>query len=178
MRAKLTLGIIARFPSPAAFRIFSPELKSVSRETFAGKLHRIRRFPRVDIAIVVAGLTGRNSCICRLRLFSAMRHDIDRHLIGDRKTAPIIAFYRHSVRGEEVLSHHHRGSSNLLAWTMPSFGSIGGGLEWVFAGRWHSSAPADSSPGSRRRHSIRTQAQTRKRTRGAQIARCSFSPLH
>ena len=151
MRARLVLASSLVFLMAAIFVFLSPELKNVSRETFAAET--------VTNAEVSEGLTCQ--CGCGLTVancnmptcgFSVpMRRDIDR-LIGEGKTrAQIISFYR-AQYGEKVLSAPTTEGFNILAWTMPFIAlAVGGGLMVVAVGRWHSSsppAPADSKTGA------------------------------
>jgi cytochrome c-type biogenesis protein CcmH len=129
----------------ALFVFLSPELKNVSRETFAAE--------RPTTAEVAEGLTCQ--CGCGLTVancnmptcgFSVpMRAEIDAMIRKGKNRAQILAFYRHKY-GEKVLSAPTAEGFNLLAWTMPFIALVlGGGLMVLVVGRWRSNAPSAPS---------------------------------
>ena len=151
MRARLVLASSLVFLMAAIFVFFSPELKNVSRETFAAETPTNAEVSEGLTCQCGCGLTVANCNMPTCGFSVPMRRDIDR-LIGEGKTrAQIIAFYR-AQYGEKVLSAPTTEGFNILAWTMPFIAlAVGGGLMVVAVGRWHSSAPvapADSKPGA------------------------------
>lgn len=151
MRAKLTLASSMLFLAVALFVFLSPELKNVSRETFASETPTNAEVSEGLTCQCGCGLTVANCNMPTCGFSVPMRHDIDR-MIGEGKTrAQIIAFYRHQY-GEKVLSAPTAEGFNLLAWTMPFIAlAVGGGLMVIAVGRWRShptSAPSDSKPGA------------------------------
>jgi cytochrome c-type biogenesis protein CcmH len=150
VRAKLTLALSLVFFVAALFVFLSPELKDVSRETFASETPTNSQVSEGLTCQCGCGLTVANCNMPTCGFSVPMRHDIDR-MIGEGKTrAQIIAFYRNQY-GEKVLSAPTTEGFNILAWTMPFIAlAVGGGLMVLAVGRWHSnqpSAPADSKPG-------------------------------
>jgi len=151
VRAKLTLASSLVFLLAAMFVFLSPELKDVSRETFAAENPTNSEVSEGLTCQCGCGLTVANCNMPTCGFSVPMRHDIDR-MIGEGKTrAQIIAFYRHQY-GEKVLSAPTTEGFNLLAWTMPFIALVLGGGAMVFAvGRWHSNpptAPSESKPGA------------------------------
>jgi cytochrome c-type biogenesis protein CcmH len=151
VRARLVLASSLVFLMAAIFVFLSPELKNVSRETFASETPTNAEVSEGLTCQCGCGLTVANCNMPTCGFSVPMRRDIDR-LIGEGKTrAQIISYYR-AQYGEKVLSAPTTEGFNILAWTMPFIAlAVGGGLMVVAVGRWHSSAPvapADSKPGA------------------------------
>ena len=151
MRAKLVFASSILFLVVALFVFLSPELKNVSRETFASETPTNAQVSEGLTCQCGCGLTVANCNMPTCSFSVPMRRDIDR-MIGEGKTrAQIIAFYRHQY-GEKVLSAPTTEGFNILAWTMPFIAlALGGGLMVIAVGRWHShppSTPSDSKPGA------------------------------
>ena len=151
MRARLVLASSLVFLMVAIFVFLSPELKNVSRETFAAETPTNAEVSEGLTCQCGCGLTVANCNMPTCGFSVPMRRDIDR-MIGEGKTrAQIISFYR-AQYGEKVLSAPTTEGFNILAWTMPFIAlAVGGGLMVVAVGRWHSSAPvapADSKAGA------------------------------
>jgi cytochrome c-type biogenesis protein CcmH/NrfF len=151
VRARLVLASSLVFLMAAIFVFLSPELKNVSRETFAAETPTNAEVSEGLTCQCGCGLTVANCNMPTCGFSVPMRRDIDR-MIGEGKTrAQIISFYR-AQYGEKVLSAPTTEGFNILAWTMPFIAlAVGGGLMVVAVGRWHSSAPvapADSKPGA------------------------------
>ncbi len=151
MRARLVLASSLVFLMAAIFVFLSPELKNVSRETFAAETPTNAEVSEGLTCQCGCGLTVANCNMPTCGFSVPMRRDIDR-MIGEGKTrAQIISFYR-AQYGEKVLSAPTTEGFNILAWTMPFIAlAVGGGLMVVAVGRWHSSAPvapADSKAGA------------------------------
>jgi cytochrome c-type biogenesis protein CcmH len=151
VRARLVLASSLVFLMAAIFVFLSPELKNVSRETFAAETPTNAEVSEGLTCQCGCGLTVANCNMPTCGFSVPMRRDIDR-MIGEGKTrAQIISFYR-AQYGEKVLSAPTTEGFNILAWTMPFIAlAVGGGLMVVALGRWHSSAPvapADSKAGA------------------------------
>jgi cytochrome c-type biogenesis protein CcmH/NrfF len=151
VRARLVLASSLVFLMAAIFVFLSPELKNVSRETFAAETPTNAEVSEGLTCQCGCGLTVANCNMPTCGFSVPMRRDIDR-MIGEGNTrAQIIAFYR-TQYGEKVLSAPTTEGFNILAWTMPFIAlAVGGGLMVVAVGRWHSSsppAPADSKQGA------------------------------
>jgi cytochrome c-type biogenesis protein CcmH/NrfF len=151
VRARLVLASSLVFLMVAIFFFLSPELKNVSRETFAAETPTNAEVSEGLTCQCGCGLTVANCNMPTCGFSVPMRRDIDR-MIGEGKTrAQIISFYR-AQYGEKVLSAPTTEGFNILAWTMPFIAlAVGGGLMVVAVGRWHTSAPvapADSKPGA------------------------------
>jgi len=151
VRARLALASSLVFLMAAIFVFFSPELKNVSRETFAAETPTNAEVSEGLTCQCGCGLTVANCNMPTCGFSVPMRRDIDR-MIGEGETrAQIISFYR-AQYGEKVLSAPTTEGFNILAWTMPFIAlALGGGLMVVAVGRWRSSpppAPADSKPGA------------------------------
>jgi cytochrome c-type biogenesis protein CcmH len=149
LRAQLTLASSLIFLTAALFVFLSPELKNVSRETFAAETPTNSQVSEGLTCQCGCGLTVANCNMPTCGFSVPMRHEIDR-MIGEGKTrAQIIAFYRRQY-GEKVLSAPTTEGFNLLAWTMPFIAlALGGGLMALMVGRWQSkalSATSDSKP--------------------------------
>jgi cytochrome c-type biogenesis protein CcmH len=135
----------------AIFVFLSPELRNVSRETFALETTTNAQVSEGLTCQCGCGLTVANCNMPTCSFSVPMRHEIDR-MIGEGKTrAQIIAFYRRQY-GEKVLSAPTTEGFNLLAWTMPFIAlALGGGAMVLAVGRWRSNpppGPADSKPGA------------------------------
>lgn len=151
MRARLALALSLVFLMVAIFVFLSPELKNVSRETFAAETPTNAEVSEGLTCQCGCGLTVANCNMPTCGFSVPMRRDIDR-MIGEGKTrAQIISFYR-AQYGEKVLSAPTTEGFNILAWTMPFIAlAVGGGLMVIAVGRWHSNAPvapADSKVGA------------------------------
>ncbi|MFZ0679353.1 cytochrome c-type biogenesis protein [Candidatus Binatus sp.] len=151
VRAKLAFASSLVFLVVALFVFLSPELKNVSRETFASETPTNAQVSEGLTCQCGCGLTVANCNMPTCGFSVPMRREIDR-MIGEGKTrAQIIAFYRRQY-GEKVLSAPTTEGFNILAWTMPFIAlALGGGLMVLAVGRWHSnqpSAPSDSKPGA------------------------------
>jgi len=151
VRAKFTLASSLVCLAAVMFVFLSPELKNVSRETFAAETTTNSEVSEGLTCQCGCGLTVAN-CNMPTCVFSVpTRAAIDRMISRGMTRAQIIAFYRHQY-GEKVLSAPTTEGFNILAWTMPFIAlALGGGLMVLAVGRWHSSqpsAPADSKPGA------------------------------
>jgi cytochrome c-type biogenesis protein CcmH/NrfF len=146
MRARLTFASSIAFLMVAIFVFLSPELRNVSRETFAAETPTNSQ--------VSEGLTCQ--CGCQLTVancnmptcsFSVpTRREIDGMIAKGMTRSQIIGFYR-ARYGEKVLSAPTTEGFNLLAWTMPFIAIVlGGGAIALAFGRWQSRAPAGSKP--------------------------------
>ena len=149
MRAQFVAASSLIFLAAALFVFLSPELKNVSRETFAAETPTNSQVSEGLTCQCGCGLTVANCNMPTCGFSVPMRREIDR-MIGEGKTrAQIIAFYRHQY-GEKVLSAPTTEGFNLLAWTMPFIAlALGGGLMAIAVGRWHTRkpfAPSDSIP--------------------------------
>jgi cytochrome c-type biogenesis protein CcmH len=151
VRAKFVLAASLGFLMATIFVFLSPELKNVSRETFAAETPTNSQVSEGLTCQCGCGLTVANCNMPTCGFSVPMRAQIDR-MIGEGKTrAQIIAFYRNEY-GEKVLSAPTTEGFNILAWTMPFIAlALGGGLMVFAVGRWHShqpSAPSDANPGA------------------------------
>jgi cytochrome c-type biogenesis protein CcmH len=149
VRAQFVFASSLIFFVAALFVFLSPELKNVSRETFAAETPTNSQVSEGLTCQCGCGLTVANCNMPTCGFSVPMRREIDR-MIGEGKTrAQIIAFYRRQY-GEKVLSAPTTEGFNLLAWTMPFIAlALGGGLMALAVGRWHSrvpSTPSDSKP--------------------------------
>jgi cytochrome c-type biogenesis protein CcmH len=149
VRAQFAFASSLIFFAAALFVFLSPELKNVSRETFAAETPTNSQVSEGLTCQCGCGLTVANCNMPTCGFSVPLRHEIDR-MIGEGKTrAQIIAFYRRQY-GEKVLSAPTTEGFNLLAWTMPFIAlALGGGLMALAVGRWRSralSAPGDSEP--------------------------------
>src|SRR5271163_4917932 len=134
------------FLAVALFVFLSPELKNVSRETFAAETTTNAEVFEGLTCQCGCGLTVANCNMPTCGFAVPMRGEIDRMIAAGKSRAQIIAFYRHEY-GEKVLSAPTTEGFNLLAWTMPFIAlALGGGLMVFAVGRWHSSPPAPSGP--------------------------------
>jgi len=151
VRAKFALAWSLVFFAAALFVFLSPELKNVSRETFAAETPTNAQVSEGLTCQCGCGLTVANCNMPTCGFSVPLRREIDR-MIGEGKTrAQIIAFYRRQY-GEKVLSAPTTEGFNMLAWTMPFIAlALGGGLMVLAVGRWHSYQPptrSDSKPGA------------------------------
>ncbi|WP_333647803.1 cytochrome c-type biogenesis protein [Candidatus Binatus sp.] len=133
----------------ALFVFLSPELKNVSRETFAAERPTNAQVSEGLTCQCGCGLTVANCNMPTCGFSVPMRAEIDGMIRKGMNRAQIIAFYRHKY-GEKVLSAPTAEGFNLLAWTMPFIALVlGGGLMVLLVGRWRSnppSAPSGSKP--------------------------------
>jgi cytochrome c-type biogenesis protein CcmH len=145
VRAKLVFASSLTFLVVALFVFLSPELKNVSRETFASETPTNAQVSEGLTCQCGCGLTVANCNMPTCSFSVPTRLEIDR-MIGEGKTrAQIIAFYRHKY-GEKVLSAPTAEGFNILAWTMPFIAlALGGGLMVLAVGRWHSNQPSTPS---------------------------------
>ncbi|MGD0119005.1 MAG: cytochrome c-type biogenesis protein CcmH [Candidatus Binatus sp.] len=136
------------FLAVALFVFLSPELKNVSRETFAAETTTNAEVFEGLTCQCGCGLTVANCNMPTCAFAVPMRQEIDQMIAKGMTRAQIIAFYRKQY-GEKILSAPTTEGFNLLAWTMPFIAlMVGGGAMMLAVGRWHSSAPANSKPGT------------------------------
>ena len=148
MRAKYAFGLSLVFLAVALFVFLSPELKNVSRETFAAETTTNAEVFEGLTCQCGCGLTVANCNMPTCAFAVPMRQEIDQMIAKGMTRAQIIAFYRKQY-GEKILSAPTTEGFNLLAWTMPFIAlMVGGGAMMLAVGRWHSSAPANSKPGT------------------------------
>jgi cytochrome c-type biogenesis protein CcmH/NrfF len=149
VRAKLTLAASLIFLIVVIFVFLSPELRNVSRETFASETPTNAEVFEGLTCQCGCGLTVANCNMPTCSFAVPMRAEIERMIAKGMTRAQIVAFYRHEY-GEKVLSAPTTEGFNILAWTMPFIAlALGGGLMVLAVGRWHSnppSAPLDSKP--------------------------------
>jgi cytochrome c-type biogenesis protein CcmH len=127
------------------FVFLSPELKNVSRETFAAETTTNAQVSEGLTCQCGCGLTVANCNMPTCGFSVPLRREIDRMIARGMTRAQIIAFYRRKY-GEKVLSAPTTEGFNLLAWTMPFVAlALGGGLMVLAVGRWHSNAPSAPS---------------------------------
>ena len=100
------------------FVFLSPELKNVSRETFAAETTTNEQVSQSLTCQCGCGLTVANCNMPTCSFSVPTRLEIDRMIGNGMGRAQIIAFYRHKY-GEKVLSAPTAEGFNLLAWTMP-----------------------------------------------------------
>ncbi|MFZ0244148.1 cytochrome c-type biogenesis protein [Candidatus Binatus sp.] len=125
----------------AIFVFLSPELKNVSRETFAAETPTNAQVSEGLTCQCGCGLTVANCNMPTCGFSVPMRAEIDGMIRKGMSRAQIIAFYRHKY-GEKVLSAPTTEGFNLLAWTMPFIAlALGGGLMVLVVGHWRSNAP-------------------------------------
>ncbi len=143
------------FSSPLRFAVFvvalffflSPELKNVSRETFAAEATTNAQVSEGLTCQCGCGLTVANCNMPTCGFSVPLRAEVDGMIRKGMGRAQIIAFYRHKY-GEKVLSAPTTEGFNLLAWTMPFIAlAVGGGLIVLAVGRWRSNPPS-APPGS------------------------------
>jgi len=151
VRARVTLASSLVFLIVALFVFLSPELKYVSRETFAAENPTNSQVSEGLTCQCGCGLTVANCNMPTCGFSVPMRAEIDRMIGKGMTRAQIIAFYRREY-GEKVLSAPTTEGFNILAWTMPFIAlALGGGLMVFAVGRWRShqpSAPPDSTRGA------------------------------
>jgi cytochrome c-type biogenesis protein CcmH len=150
VRAQLAFASSLIFLVAALFVFLSPELKNVSRETFAAETPTNSQVSEGLTCQCGCGLTVANCNMPTCGFSVPTRHEIDGMIAKGMTRAQIIAFFRHKY-GEKVLSAPTTEGFNLLAWTMPFIAlALGGGAMALAVGRWHSNSPkspADSKPG-------------------------------
>jgi cytochrome c-type biogenesis protein CcmH/NrfF len=151
VRARFTLALSFVFLAAVMFVFLSPELKDVSRETFASETTTNSEVSEGLTCQCGCGLTVANCNMPTCSFSVPTRAAIDRMINQGMTRAQIIAFYRRQY-GEKVLSAPTTEGFNLLAWTMPFIAlALGGGMMVLAVGRWHSSqpsTPADPKPGA------------------------------
>ncbi len=126
----------------ALFVFLSPELKNVSRETFAAETPTNAQVSQSLTCQCGCGLTVANCNMPTCGFSVPVRAEIDQMIGKGMSRARIIAFYRHKY-GEKVLSAPTAEGFNLLAWTMPFIALfVGGGLIVLAFGRWRSASPS------------------------------------
>jgi len=108
------------------FVFLSPELKNVSRETFAAETTTNEQVSQSLTCQCGCGLTVANCNMPTCSFSVPTRLEIDRMIGNGMGRAQIIAFYRHKY-GEKVLSAPTAEGFNLLAWTMPFIALVVGG---------------------------------------------------
>ena len=137
---RLAFTVVALFVFP------SPELKNVSRETFAAETTTTAEVSQGLTCQCGCGLTVANCNMPTCGFSVPLRAEIDDMIRKGNNRAQIIAFYRHKY-GEKVLSAPTAEGFNLLAWTMPFVALVlGGGLMVLVVGRWRSNSPSPSAP--------------------------------
>jgi cytochrome c-type biogenesis protein CcmH len=145
--------IAVRFFSVVAilfvFVFLSPEVKYVSRETFAAEKTTNAEVSQSLTCQCGCGLTVANCNMPTCSFSVPLRAEIDRMIGRGMSRAQIVAFYRGKY-GEKVLSAPTAEGFNILAWTMPFIALfVGGGLIVFAFGRWRSApplVPASSGP--------------------------------
>ncbi len=126
----------------ALFVFLSPELKNVSRETFAAETPTNSQVSEGLTCQCGCGLTVANCNMPTCGFAVPMRAEIDGMIRKGMSRAQIIAFYRHKY-GEKILSAPTTEGFNLLAWTMPFIALVlGGGLIALVIGRWRHNLPS------------------------------------
>jgi cytochrome c-type biogenesis protein CcmH len=126
----------------ALFVFLSPELKNVSRETFAAETTTNAQVSQSLTCQCGCGLTVANCNMPTCGFSVPVRAEIDQMIGKGMSRARIVAFYRHKY-GEKVLSAPTTEGFNLLAWTMPFIALVvGGGLIVLAFGRWRSASPS------------------------------------
>jgi len=110
------------------FVFLSPELKNVSRETFAAETTTNAQVSQSLTCQCGCGLTVANCNMPTCSFSVPTRAEIDQMIGKGMGRAQIIAFYRHKY-GEKVLSAPTTEGFNLLAWTMPFIALVVGGRE-------------------------------------------------
>ena len=142
MRAKYAFGLSLVFLAVALFVFLSPELKNVSRETFAAETTTNAEVFEGLTCQCGCGLTVANCNMPTCAFAVPMRHEIDQMIAKGMTRAQIIAFYRKQY-GEKILSAPTTEGFNLLAWVMPFFAiATGGGLIVMVLGKWRHQTPA------------------------------------
>lgn len=135
----------------ALFVFLSPELRIVSRETFASETTTTAQVSEGLTCQCGCGLTVANCNMPTCGFSVPIRAEIDGMIRKGMSRAQILAFYRHKY-GEKVLSAPTAEGFNLLAWTMPFIALVlGAGLMALAVRRWRSnppSAPSDLKPAS------------------------------
>jgi len=133
------------FTVVALFVFLSPELKNVSRETFAAETPTNAEVSQGLTCQCGCGLTVANCNMPTCGFSVPLRAEIDDMIRKGKSRAQIIAFYRHKY-GEKILSAPTAEGFNLLAWTMPFIALVlGGGLMVLVVGRWRTNAPSTPS---------------------------------
>ncbi|MGB8414254.1 MAG: cytochrome c-type biogenesis protein CcmH [Candidatus Binatus sp.] len=148
MRSRFAFGSSLRlaFVVAALLVFLSPELKNVSRETFAAETTTTAEVAEGLTCQCGCGLTVANCNMPTCGFSVPIRAEIDAMIRKGMSRAQILAFYRHKY-GEKILSAPTAEGFNLLAWTMPFIALVlGGGLMVLVVGRWRSNSPLPSAP--------------------------------
>jgi cytochrome c-type biogenesis protein CcmH/NrfF len=149
MRRRIVKSMFTIVAVAGLFVFLSPELKYVSRETFAAETTTNEQVSQSLTCQCGCGLTVANCNMPTCSFSVPTRIEIDRMIGNGMGRAQIIAYYRHKY-GEKVLSAPTIEGFNLLAWTMPFIALVvGGGLIVLAFGRWRSAPPllpAGSTP--------------------------------
>jgi cytochrome c-type biogenesis protein CcmH/NrfF len=149
MRRRIAKSMFTIVAVAGLFVFLSPELKHISRQTFAAETTTNAQVSQSLTCQCGCGLTVANCNMPTCSFSVPMRIEIDRMIGNGMGRAQIIAYYRHKY-GEKVLSAPTTEGFNLLAWTMPFIALVvGGGLIVLAFGRWRSAPPplpAGSTP--------------------------------
>ena len=141
MRSRISRFMFTVVTVAGFFVFLSPELKNVSRETFAAETTTNEQVSQSLTCQCGCGLTVANCNMPTCSFSVPTRLEIDRMIGNGMGRAQIIAFYRHKY-GEKVLSAPTAEGFNLLAWTMPFIALVvGGGLIVLAFGRWRTAPP-------------------------------------
>jgi cytochrome c-type biogenesis protein CcmH/NrfF len=148
MRPRVSRFMFTVVAVAGLFVFLSPELKNVSRETFAAETTTNEQVSQSLTCQCGCGLTVANCNMPTCSFSVPTRLEIDRMIGNGMGRAQIIAFYRHKY-GEKVLSAPTTEGFNLLAWTMPFIALVvGGGLIVLAFGRWRAAPPLLPAGGS------------------------------
>ncbi len=141
MRSRISRLMFTVVAAAGLFVFLSPDLKNVSRETFAAETTTNAEVSQSLTCQCGCGLTVANCNMPTCSFSVPTRLEIDRMIGNGMGRAQIVAYYRHKY-GEKVLSAPTTEGFNLLAWTMPFIALVvGGGLIVLAFGRWRSAPP-------------------------------------